>query len=48
MQITISMTADDSFADPGHPMGVTQAAYEAITGALEHLGTDIGIAGSPS
>lgn len=44
MKIIITMDVDDSYADPAHPMGVTEEGYDKINDALADLGTDIDVA----
>jgi hypothetical protein len=46
-KIAITMIIDPEYADPGHPMGVTRAGYEAICEALGGLGDDIDVAAEP-
>ena len=41
MKIIITMNVDPDYADPEHPMGVTEQGYDRITEALAELGTDI-------
>ena len=44
----ITMNLDDAFADPEHPMGVTEAGYEQITDMLSQLGDNIDVARADS
>lgn len=46
--VVITMNVDDEFADPAHPMGVTEQGFEAITGALAEFGTDIEVEAAPA
>jgi hypothetical protein len=48
MKIRITMTIDPEYADTGHPMGVTEAGYDAINDRLGDLGTDIDVTAEPS
>lgn len=43
MKIIITMDVDGEWADLTHPMGITEEGFLAITGALDHLGTDISV-----
>jgi hypothetical protein len=43
MKIAITMDLDDDYADPVHPMGVTEAGHDAIMDALGVFGGDISI-----
>ena len=42
-KIVITMDVDSEYADPGHPMGLTAAGYEAIAGVLAVFGDNIDI-----
>lgn len=48
MKIVITMDLDDGVADPEHPMGVTEAAYEQIIDMLSQLGGHIDVARADS
>lgn len=41
MKITITLDLDPAYADPGHPMGITEEGYDQLNDALSALGTDI-------
>ena len=41
MKINITMDLDDEFAEPEHPMGVTEDGHLAIQEALMEFGTNI-------
>jgi hypothetical protein len=43
MKIRIVMDIDDSYADPGHDMGVTEEGYLGITDALADYGDNVEI-----
>lgn len=43
MKIVISMDLDDGYADPDHPMGITEDAYMQLAERLSDMGTDINI-----
>lgn len=43
-KITITMVLDDDYAEPGHPMGVTEEGHDAIQDRLGDMGTDIEVA----
>jgi hypothetical protein len=47
VKICITMTIDPEYADSGHPMGVTEAGYDAICDRLGDMGTDIDVAPLP-
>lgn len=40
MKIRITMDIDDEYADPTHPMGVTNDGYELLVARLAALGAD--------
>lgn len=41
MKITITLDLDPVYADPDHPMGVTEEGYNQLSDALSAFGTDI-------
>lgn len=43
VKIQITMDVDGDYADPGHKMGVSEAGYDAITGALAEFGENIDV-----
>lgn len=43
MKIIISMNLDSEYADPEHPMGITEAGYEMLTDLLSNMGENIDI-----
>jgi hypothetical protein len=43
MKITITMDLDDGYADPDHPMGITEAGYDELTNVLMLFGSDIDV-----
>ncbi len=43
MRIMITMDIDGEYVDPGHPIGVTEAGYDALTAALSSLGDNIDV-----
>jgi hypothetical protein len=43
MKIYIIMDVEAEYADPDHPMGVTNEGYEAIVDALISIGGDIDV-----
>jgi hypothetical protein len=47
-KIRITMTIDPEYADDSHPMGVTEAGYDALSERLGDMGTDIDVAAEPS
>jgi hypothetical protein len=44
VKIIITLNLDDSYADPGHDMGVTEEGYMGISDALEPFGDNVEIA----
>lgn len=43
MKIVITMDLEEEHADPGHPMGVREESYLAISDALMEFGSDVDI-----
>lgn len=43
MKIVISMDLDDDYADPDHPMGITEDAYMQLTDRLCDMGDNINV-----
>lgn len=42
-QIVITMTIGPEYADPDHPMGVTEDGYNELCERLGAMGTDIDV-----
>lgn len=41
MKISITMDLDDDYAEPDHPMGITEEGHIALQDALMGFGSDI-------
>lgn len=43
MKVRITIDIDDQYADPAHPMGVTDEGYTRIVDTLSWLGDDVDV-----